>query len=166
MQQLRQDMCSCRSHSVIHCRDRGAVVCNFLWSVHRICWCVSVMLVIIPLTAADSKYSVTRGGWRSLGDVGEKKRIKGQLCILAVLLCYQAQLTSKSGLSPMAAVSSGSCTNPVFMNYLTVINIHRKLNKKDVLVHQCWRSKQDTKRSFDRCECWGRREYLSQTWRI
>lgn len=50
-------------------------------------------------------------------------------------------LASDSGLSPVAAVSTGSCINPAFMNYLTAVNIHRKLNKKDVREHQCCRSK-------------------------
>lgn len=50
-------------------------------------------------------------------------------------------LASNAGLALMAAVSTGSCTNLAFMNYLIVINIHRKLDKKDVLGCQCCRSK-------------------------
>lgn len=133
IQRLWQDMRAYRLHSVIHCQVRGAVVCNFLCSVHPICWCDSVMLVMILLIAAASKYSVTCGRWHSLSVGREEKCVKGSTLHPGFGHVLPGYLASNSGLSPMSAVSTGSCINPVFMSYLTVINIHRKLSKKDVL---------------------------------
>lgn len=38
-----------------------AVVSNPLCSRHPSCWCAWLTLLIIPLSAADSKYSIARG---------------------------------------------------------------------------------------------------------
>lgn len=140
IQRLRQDMRAHGLHSGIHWRLSGAVVSNFLCSTHPGCWCDLVTLLLILLSAADSKYSVACGRWCSLAVGVQNKHIKGQLCILVMLVCYQpTQLHTPH--TPVAAVSAGRCINAMFMNYLKVINIHRKLNKKDVLEHQCCRSK-------------------------
>lgn len=141
-------------HSGIHWWLSRAVVSNVLCSKHPGCWWDSVTLLIIPLSAAESKCSIARGRWRSLAVRVQNKHIKGQLCILAVLVCHHpTQLYTAR--SRVAAVSAGRCMNAMFMNYLSVISVHRKLNKRMCLSTSVAEVNKGTEKSFDGCKGWG-----------